>query len=110
MNDLRKLEYLENYIDYLENKFKDKNFEGIVDDRSKDRLQKSKEEAKKLRCTLGVSIVQNTITIFDGLYELFELFPENRRRPVNKIIQKGNYFNVVYNLNEQKMIIQKKMR
>lgn len=108
MNDLRKLENLEKEIDYLENKLKESNSESFMNEWSRTRLQKAKEEAKKLRSSLGISIVQNTITIFDGLDELFELFPENRRRPVNKIIQRGNYFNLVYNLNEQKMIIQKK--
>ena len=108
MNDLRKLESLEKKIDYLEKRLKEINSESFMYEWSKTRLKEATEEAKKLKDSLGVSIVHNTITTFDGLNELFELFPENRRRPVNKIIQRGNYFNLVFNLNEQKMVIQKK--
>ncbi|MGX7047882.1 metallophosphoesterase [Lactococcus piscium] len=108
MNDLRKLERLEEEIDYLENRLKETNSEKILYEMSKTRLQEAKKQVKKLRSSLGISLVQNTITTFDGLNELFELFPENRRRPVNKIIQRGDYFNLVYNINEQKISIQKK--
>lgn len=108
MNDLRKLENLEEEIDDLENKLKETNSESFVYELSKTRLQEAKKQVKKLRSSIGVSLVQNTVTIFDSLNGLFELFPENRRRPVNKIIQRGDYFNFVYNINEQKIMIQKK--
>ena len=105
MNDLRKLENLEEEIDDLENKLKETNSESFVYELSKTRLQEAKKQVKKLRSSIGVSLVQNTVTIFDSLNGLFELFPENRRRPVNKIIQRGDYFNLVYNINEQKIMM-----
>src|SRR5699024_8570175 len=71
-------------------------------------IKKAKRNAEKIEKSVGVSLVQNTITPFDGLYELFDLYPENRRRSVNKIIHRGDYFNLVYNLNDQNIVFQKK--
>jgi len=108
MNELRRLENLENQIKYLEELSKEQDLPNSRKDMYAKWLKSAEQEANEIKKTLGVSLVENNITSFEGLYELFDLFPENRRRSVNKIIQRGDYFNLVYNLNEQRIVIQKK--
>lgn len=108
LNDLRKLENLEKEIYYFEKMLKENDSSDHLKKYYKEILQEINEEVRSLKKTLDVSVVENKITTYNGLNELFESFPENRRRKVNKIMQRGDYFNLVYNLKEEKMTIQKK--
>ncbi|KAA8713787.1 hypothetical protein F4V47_05465 [Lactococcus garvieae subsp. garvieae] len=108
MNDLRKLENLEKEIYYFEKMLKENDSSDHLKKYYKEILQEINEEVRSLKKTLDVSVVENKITTYNGLNELFESFPENRRRKVNKIMQRGDYFNLVYNLKEEKMTNQKK--
>src|SRR5699024_6195533 len=104
----RKLEQIEIQINDLEENIVEQNLDVFERNRIRKEIKKAKRNAKKIGDSLGVSLVQNIITPFDGLYELFDLYPENRRRSVNKIIHRGDYFNLVYSLNDQNIVFQKK--
>jgi hypothetical protein len=108
LNDLRKLENLGKEIHYFEKMLKENDSSAHLKKYYKEILQEINEEVRSLKKTLNVSVVENKITTYNGLNELFEAFPENRRRKVNKIMQRGDYFNLVYNLKEERMSIQKK--
>lgn len=112
MNELRKLErkleHIEIRINYLEKSLVERELGVFEKYRTRKEIKKAKRNAEKIEKSVGVSLVQNTITPFDGLHELFDLYPENRRRSVNKIIHRGDYFNLVYNLNDQNIVFQKK--
>lgn len=112
MNELRKLErkleHIEIQINYLEESLVERDLGFFERYRTRKEIKKAKRNAEKIEKSSGVSLIQNTITPFDGLYDLFDLYSENRRRSVNKIIHRGEYFNLIYNLNDQKILIQKK--
>ncbi|MDQ0362109.1 metallophosphoesterase family protein [Breznakia pachnodae] len=111
MNELKKLDELEKLefrVNYLEESLKDQDLSGYGRDWTEKEIKKVKREIKEIQKSLGVSVIKNTINTFDGLDDLLSRYPENRRRPVNKVIHGGSYFNLVYNLNERKIIIKKK--
>lgn len=108
MNELRELENIENEIINMKLLLKERSLPKSTRKEYSKWLNSLKKDAAHIRKTLGLSLVQNNTISFEGLYELFALFPENRNRSVNKIIQKGDFFNLIYNLNEQKIIIHKK--
>ncbi|MDU7039431.1 MAG: hypothetical protein E6346_08810 [Lactococcus lactis] len=70
----------------------------------KDMLNEQKENLET-----AIEIKQNNFEISQNLLESrFELYPENRRRSVNKVIYHNQYFQLVYNLNSQSLTIESK--
>ncbi|MCZ8491821.1 metallophosphoesterase [Lactococcus lactis] len=56
-----------------------------------------------------IEIKKNNLEISQNLLEgRFELYPENRRRSVNKVIYQSQYFQLVYNLNHKSLAIESK--
>lgn len=73
---------------------------------------KAKNEISKERketVETAIEIKQNNLEISQNLLESrFELYPENRRRSVNKVIYQSQYFQLVYNLNHKSLAIESK--
>jgi hypothetical protein len=73
---------------------------------------KAKNEISKERketVETAIEIKQNNLEIGQNLLEgRFELYPENRRRSVNKVIYQSQYFQLVYNLNHKSLAIESK--
>ncbi len=73
---------------------------------------KAKNEISKERketVETAIEIKQNNLEISQNLLEgRFELYPENRRRSVNKVIYQSQYFQLVYNLNHKSLAIESK--
>lgn len=67
----------------------------------------SKKSAKSIEKKSSFHSDDNEVWLDETLKERFAMFPENKRRTVNKIVEKGNYFNIIYNLNENKFEIKK---
>ena len=64
--------------------------------------KKSKNRLSKLKS-------QELMTALpEELQRLINRFPENRRRTVNKIIDKDQYFSLIYNLKDNKIKIENK--
>lgn len=110
MNDIRNLERIEKKIDDLSKRLAKNNLGSILREVYENELKDAKYAAKMLKQSKSISLVENTLTNtnFGELNKLFEVFPENRRRSVNKIIRKGDYFNIEYDIKKSKMIIRKK--
>ncbi|MDM7657775.1 hypothetical protein QUD57_00335 [Lactococcus lactis] len=67
----------------------------------------SKERKKTVET--AIEIIKNNLEISQNLLEgRFELYPENRRRSVNKVIYQSQYFQLVYNLNHKSLAIESK--
>lgn len=73
---------------------------------------KAKNEISKERketVETAIEIKKNNLEISQNLLEgRFELYPENRRRSVNKVIYQSQYFQLVYNLNHKSLTIESK--
>ncbi|MGR8861830.1 metallophosphoesterase [Leuconostoc citreum] len=110
MNDLRKLEKLEQIIQFLSKELENNNLRGVLREAYEKKLKDTKSAAKMLKQSKSISLVENRLTDknFEELKKAFELFPENRRRSVHKIIRKGDYFNIEFDIKASKMIIRKK--
>lgn len=71
-------------------------------------MEKHEKDLEELEKEYGTFNVGSEIILSEQFLKLIENIPENNRRKVNKIVKKGDFFDVIYNLNEKKLIIQKK--
>ncbi|MET3357907.1 hypothetical protein [Leuconostoc citreum] len=81
MNDLRKLEKLEQIIQFLSKELENNNLRGVLREAYEKKLKDTKSAAKMLKQSKSISLVENRLTDknFEELKKAFELFPENRR-------------------------------
>lgn len=69
--------------------------------------QKQQFQKRNIRSSNYTKETENKLELSKTISKSIEEIPENSRRTVNKIVKKGDYFNVIYNLNTAKLELQK---